>query len=181
MKKIYIVSFIILLLGSTLFLSSEQKKNEKLIVNLEAVTGHNLYLLITSYKTIYEESTKEQLTIAQIKNIKKNLASIEVYSKTIDLSVGHQILLPIAINFNRIVSYLEENYPSINGGFSEEDLSTYQELTLMIKELEINIYEHYYDKNDHYGGKPDLEMRNLEPLTHFTQQLSDYLSEKNIP
>lgn len=178
-KKVYLSIFIFIVIVSfSGYYIYQNKKVEDTRISLEAVTGHNLFLLITTYESIYEDNNGDDLTIKNITNIKDEISLIKEYSKDIDLSVGYH-LEAIAIKFEKIINHLGKNY-YINNGFTEEDIVTFDELISMTKELKGIIVDTYYVKDDHYGGKANLFIKNFDDIDNFDKKLNEYIKSKNI-
>jgi hypothetical protein len=156
-----------LVIITALIISSYKTDGEDAKVTLESVVGNSLFKLLDNYDAIL--LTKE-LSIDSIKEINKNLTSIEVSSGVIDLAVGQELLSPIANNLLKIMNDLENNYIK-NEQFTEQDKEKYQKAITEIDIMIPLIHEIYYVPNSKEGAEPKLEIENFGELKNVNNRL----------
>ncbi|MGE7929922.1 hypothetical protein [Lysinibacillus xylanilyticus] len=168
MKKSYMIFMaLILVIITVLIISSYKTEGEEAKVTLESVVGNSLFKLLDNYDAIL--STKE-LSIDSIKEIDKNLTSIEVSSGVIDLAVGQELLNPIANNLLKIMNDLENRYYK-NKQFTEQDKEKYQKAITEIDTMIPLIYKVYYVPNSKEGAEPKLQIENFDELKTINNRL----------
>ncbi|MFJ3387808.1 hypothetical protein [Lysinibacillus sp. NPDC086135] len=161
MKKIYLIFMtLILVIIAVLIIYSYKTEGEEAKVTLESVVGNSLFKLLDNYDTIL---SKKELSIDSIKEIDKNLTSIEVSSGVIDLAVGQELLSPIANSLLKIMSDLKDRYDK-SEQFSEQDKEKYKKAIAEIDAMIPLIYKVYYDPNSKEGAEPKLEIENFDEL-----------------
>jgi len=168
MKKSFMIFMaLILVIITVLIISSYKTEGEEAKVTLESVVGNSLFKLLDNYDAIL--STKE-LSIDSIKEIDKNLTSIEVSSGVIDLAVGQELLNPIANNLLKIMNDLENRYYK-NKQFTEQDKEKYQKAIIEIDTMIPLIYKVYYVPNSKEGAEPKLQIENFDELKTLNNRL----------
>jgi len=168
MKKSYMIFMaLILVIITVLIIFSYKTEGEEAKVTLESVVGNSLFKLLDNYDAIL--STKE-LSIDSIREIDKNLTSIEVSSGVIDLAVGQELLIPIANNLLKIMNDLENRYYK-NKQFTEQDKEKYQKAITEIDTMIPLIYKVYYVPNSKEGAEPKLQIENFDELKTLNNRL----------
>lgn len=168
MKKFYMIFMaLILVIITILIIYSHKTEGEEARVTLESVVGNSLFKLLDNYDAIL--STKE-LSIDSIKEIDKNLTSIEVSSGVVDLAVGQELLSPIANNLLKIMNDLENRYYK-NKQFTEQDKEKYHKAIAEIDTMIPLIYKIYYVPNSKEGAEPKLEIENFDELKTVNNRL----------
>lgn len=167
-KKIISVCLIFIVCAAAIF---SYDKVDTLKMRLEAVVGSNLYLLNNAYGSIrYDEDEPSE---EFIKETRDKLYLIDVYSRTVDYGTGGNVLQAVSSEFTNTIDILESNLYLFN--------DVCPEIIRMIEELSGIVYDVYYDGSDHYGGKPDLNIKSFERIDNFYTRLSEYnkiISEK---
>ncbi|MCY9549626.1 hypothetical protein [Lysinibacillus xylanilyticus] len=168
MKKSYMIFMaLILVIITVLIIFSYKTEGEEAKVTLESVVGNSLFKLLDNYDAIL--SSKE-LSIDSIREIDKNLTSIEVSSGVIDLAVGQELLSPIANNLLKIMNDLENRYYK-NKQFTEQDKEKYQKAITEIDTMIPLIYKVYYVPNSKEGAEPKLQIENFDELKTLNNRL----------
>lgn len=168
MKKIYLIFMtLILVIITVLIIYSYKTEGEEAKVTLESVVGNSLFKLLDNYDAIL---SKKELSIDFIKEIDKNLTSIEVSSGVIDLAVGQELLSPIANNLLKIMNDLEDRYDK-SEQFTEQDKEKYKKAIAEIDTMIPLIYKVYYVPNSKEGAEPKLEIEDFDGLKTVNNRL----------
>lgn len=170
MKKFYMFFVaLILVIITALIVSSYKTEGEDAKVTLESVVGNSLFKLLDNYDAIL---SKKELSIESIKEINKNLTSIEASSDVVDLAVGQELLSPIANNLLKIMADLENSYDK-NEQFNEQDQEKYKKAMEEIDTMIPLIQEIYYVPDSKEGAEVKLKIENFGELKTVNNRLSE--------
>lgn len=165
-KKIGIVVLFLLIGIYAINLQIEKKELE---LRLEIITGHNLFLLLTTYDEIEDSLNSDKRNI-DIIDVKRKLESIKEFSSTIDTAIGRGDLKTIYFKFNEIFSHLE----NINTSVSNNKIKELIEIKGLIQELKMSILETYYEKNNTEGGKAELYIDDFDKIDAYIERITKF-------
>ncbi|WP_094702808.1 hypothetical protein [Brevibacillus laterosporus] len=169
MKKIVIL-VILLLVGMYVYSLQHEKKDAEL--KLEAMAGHNLFLLLTTYDEIEKILNSDKFNIESINDIEDKLVKIKEYSTIIDSIVSNDSLKSITNSWQAVFSKLGKNY-SLTGS-NEDKIQELNEIKSMIDELESIIYETYYVKDNVEGGKAEMNINDFNKIEAYQKQMDEF-------
>lgn len=152
---------------AALIISSYETEGEEAKVTLESIVGNSLFKLLDNYDAIL---SKKELSIDSIKEIDKNLTSIEVSSGVIDQAVGQELLSPNANNLLKIMNDLEDRYDK-SEQFTEQDKEKYKKAIVEIDTMIPLIYKVYYVPNSKEGAEAKLEIEDFDALKTVNNRL----------
>lgn len=147
---------------------SYQVGKDKAERRLEGVLGNSLFNVWAGLNNIVENS-KEELTIETIEEMNRDLFSVGAYANVIDRTVEHNLLQPVSENLLAIGTNIENRYNQ-NGGFTENDVEKYKNLTEKVEIINKLLLEIYYISNSE--GKVNLEIENFHELENVNNDLS---------
>jgi hypothetical protein len=166
LKKVTVVVIILLLLGYIYHLQTDKKRLE---LRVEALAGHNLHLLTTTYKEIMSKLDSDKFDAENIGDIEEYLVKVKAHSIITDSIVGHNVLQSITIRFQDIFTHLNR---SIESG--RDKTKQIVEIKNMIQELIDIIDQTYYDKSDMEGGKAELNIKNFDQIDAYREKIDRF-------
>ncbi len=130
--------------------------------------GHNLYLLLTSYKDVEGMLSLESVNSETLEKIDEKIVDIYGYSMSVDSILGNDSLHNVANKFRKVLSEIQNNQPANNQS------QGYGKIKDMLQEWRGIIGATYYDKSDIEGGKAKLENNDFSNVESFEKRIEDY-------